>query len=728
MRACVRRVLTRARGYVIPDICPAIQVAWHTARIALTHERHAGSVMNHLEAAGLQIYEARHENLTVTGSLRGDDGAVRRFFLVAGRHDAGFPWGDGESLQDVLLVIGSEITGYRRYCVSQRVLEGLTLAVPATEYREDPTQGRLCYQGPLYRLLDGHETSFSEMHAGSPRLLACEAEIELAFEVAQWRTSSFPFQVTHRQVRRLDPDTRRAIEEVLPVMPALGISLTPYLVTPRGGRISLDEPGAGSTRFTLERVGCRGEAERVVLRNLREPTLLHGYLCAVQPWAGRVRVQLHTDTLRTQPEPAAGGDLDALLGALVSRAATMELTLENHGLELEQLEPEGAHNGRALMPCGEPLLAVRNDHYAVTVFERRIVPVRDPQGQTCLALEERTSLLRREALNSDREVTVAAIRDPDRFAALDAVLAATGFDAVVAGRLAASGKERAAFAIAIAPSFALAHGQADAGTYTDPALVRHLVHRLRAAGFERIAVVEEQRAHGGAFDRLGLGVRAVAEALGYTEDDGYRIVDLTEEAAEAAGARPAAPVPDSCPGAPTWRDADLRIVFAKNATHPRSYYALTLANVHGALQTSPVHFGLIDAYLSADGPAGVFADVHPNPTQTIIGGADLVAVDWVGAAKMGIDPMINTAMAMAVQSSGKPAIRLVGDGCVYRPWRNAPVVMTGVEPERLWLEKHGRLAWFLRLLVSPIREVFVVHAEQRKVARLVDRALYLIGR
>ena len=43
----------------------------------------------------------------------------------------------------------------------------------------------------------------------------------------------------------------------------------------------------------------------------------------------------------------------------------------------------------------------------------------------------------------------------------------------------------------------------------------------------------------------------------------------------------------------------------------------------------PVHFGLIDGGLSADGPFGVFAAPVPNETQTVIGGADLVAADWV---------------------------------------------------------------------------------------------------
>ena len=51
-----------------------------------------------------------------------------------------------------------------------------------------------------------------------------------------------------------------------------------------------------------------------------------------------------------------------------------------------------------------------------------------------------------------------------------------------------------------------------------------------------------------------------------------------------------------------------------------------------------------DGYLSSDGPFGVFAHPVPNETHTIIGGPDLVAVDWVGASKMGIDPLLSPAM------------------------------------------------------------------------------------
>ncbi len=59
---------------------------------------------------------------------------------------------------------------------------------------------------------------------------------------------------------------------------------------------------------------------------------------------------------------------------------------------------------------------------------------------------------------------------------------------------------------------------------------------------------------------------------------------------------------------------------------------------------------LIDAHLSADGPLGIFADPEPNITETIIGGADLVAVDWVGAIKIGLYPKISQHMELVVKA------------------------------------------------------------------------------
>ena len=256
----------------------------------------------------------------------------------------------------------------------------------------------------------------------------------------------------------------------------------------------------------------------------------------------------------------------------------------------------------------------------------------------------------------------------------------------------------------IKPNFMFAYNKSDHTTYTDPELVAHLVQVLRTqGGFENLTVVEAHSTYGEFFNNRR--VLEVAEYLGYAIDGsaGYKLVDLTEDSSEEQNLGSHLgphPVPL------TWKNADFRISFAKNKTHSYAYYTLTLKNIYGALplgdkftqyharrdiyyttieylQAFPVHYGLIDAHLSADGPFGIFADPDPNVTETIIGGEDLVAVDWVGASKMGLEPKISQYMELAVKAFGKPEINLVGDKNPYRPWLNVPVDLKRLLPEVL---------------------------------------------
>ncbi|MHC4534551.1 MAG: DUF362 domain-containing protein [Planctomycetota bacterium] len=345
----------------------------------------------------------------------------------------------------------------------------------------------------------------------------------------------------------------------------------------------------------------------------------------------------------------------------------------------------------------------------------------------------------------------------------------TGFDKLVEDRLAASNKSRADFSIVIKPNFMFAYNKRDHSTYTDPELVGHLVKRLRQAGFERIAVVEAQSTYGEYFDRRS--VREMAEYLNFKENVGYKVVDMTEDAQERQhfgshlGNHPVSAI---------WRDADFRISFAKNKTHAYAYYTLTLKNIYGALPLAnkfkeyhcardiyhtaieyltafPVHFGLVDAYLSADGPFGIFADTCPNPTHTIIAGSDLVAVDWVAATKMGIYPLISQYMSLAVKALGKPEIQLVGDASMYRPWLNVPETLTlfthkGVDANYYFgnlmytscahMDKthftHKSRAIHIRLLrklTIPIRNTFFVRTNENPTwaNRLANWLFYKLG-
>jgi uncharacterized protein (DUF362 family) len=289
----------------------------------------------------------------------------------------------------------------------------------------------------------------------------------------------------------------------------------------------------------------------------------------------------------------------------------------------------------------------------------------------------------------DRPHRVISVRGEDKLALLDDALDRADLAGALERRLGETGRSRGALAIAIKPNFMFMYSERDRSTFTDPELVEHLVDWLRARGFVNLTLVEAQSAYGNFFfDR---GVRHVAEVVGYDPRGRYRIVDLTEEMVPHHFD---GPVGDHFVG-PTWRDADFRISFAKNKTHTWAWYTLCLKNIYGTLPLQnkireyhykreiyypaidmmvafPVHFGIVDAFIGADGPFGIFADRDPNPTRTVIAGENIVAVDWVGASKMGLDPMVSRYMQLAVQAFGLPTVELVGDGSVYPDWRNVP--------------------------------------------------------
>jgi uncharacterized protein (DUF362 family) len=635
------------------------------------------------------LYDTEYENLVLAGQVT-QNGAAQDFFLVSGIHDKDFPWGDGEIFWDVLLVMGDQATGYKKYCITDRILPGLALNVLEGTYR---------YHGPIYELTEGYATRFSHIQQKKAYLRECQADFTINFKAQPYALTPFPFVIANNVLAQMASGLKWVMRNILPGENLLGIFITPHTVTVDAGTLQISNGGQTSD-YALVPAKTFGEAERSTFKNIKEPTMLYGYICGLRPGAQSARVQIHSNSLRNERQRLIKDQVDAFLGAAISRVASKELLMEGGQIAVRDLGPkeEPAAPGAPLfIKLGEPVLEINNDHFPTAVFQRRIIAVKDPSGETCLALEEDMDLMRLEAENSTKEVTIASIRDADKIKALDAVLDTTGFLDLVAGKWQASGKAKPDFAIIIKPNFMFAYNKSDRTTFTDPELVGHLVTVLRTrGGFENITVVEAQSTYGQYFDNRR--VPEVAEYIGYVVDGsaGYKLVDLTEDRYEEQHLGPhlgyhRVPL--------TWRDADFRISFAKNKTHAYAYYTLTLKNIYGALPLAdkfseyhtgrdiyyttieylrafPVHYGLIDAYLSADGPFGIFADPEPNVTETIIGGADLVAVDWVGATKMGLDPKISQYMELAVKAFGKPEINLIGDRNPYKPWLNVPAALS----------------------------------------------------
>jgi uncharacterized protein (DUF362 family) len=703
-------------------------------------------------------HETEYDNLVLSGVLNGPNGP-RDFFLVSGVHEKGFPWGDGESFWDVILAISDGSGSYLRYGITDHALKGLKL---------DVENGKYSYSGTLFAIEGEYAASFSQMRAGASNLIECKAEFEIDFNARANNPVSYPLPVAGQIAAPLIAKLREALPNEHP----LGMHITAHTVTVNSGKLTIKRPQAAGADddYLIDVDKTFGEAERSTFKGFKEPTLLYGYICALRPSQRTARVQIHTRSLRDERELWAKDQIDKFLGKFLSRIASAEMLMEAGSLKVKRLSPEKDQDDNKLfVKIAEPVVEINNDHFPTAVFQRRIIKVRDPDGAECLALEEDMSLMRLDAINSEKKVTVASIRDEDKFAALDRVLEEANFLDVLEKHRSNTGKSKAEFSIVIKPNFMFAYNRRDHTTYTDPELVGHLAGIIRKAGFRNIAVVEAQSTYGEYFERRS--VREMAEYLNYDGVAGYKVVDMTEDATENRhfgthlGYHPVSTV---------WRDADFRISFAKNKTHAYAYYTLTLKNIYGALplankfkeyhckrdiyhtaieylEAFPVHFGLIDAYVSADGPFGIFADTCPNLTHTVIGGEDLIAVDWVAATKMGIDPMISQYMRLAVRALGKPQIELIGDGSIYRPWLNVPVALTlfthkgldanyhfgnlfynacaQMDENRFQLKRNAIHIRLLRWLSLPVRRAFFKFTNEKPTwyNRMVSRTLNWLG-
>lgn len=283
----------------------------------------------------------------------------------------------------------------------------------------------------------------------------------------------------------------------------------------------------------------------------------------------------------------------------------------------------------------------------------------------------------------------AADDDSDRFDILMQTLEGAGFWQVLDATWKGSGKSKEEFSIVIKPNIMMFYSGRDMSVITDPLMVEYLIDRIHERGFTNIVVIESQNVYGNWFRNRD--VLTVAVAAGYHADRNYRIVDIFREK-----------VSHKYPGrlgdhwvGPTWRDADFRISFAKNKTHFSCYYTMTIKNIYGTtplqnkfleyhkkreiswvtiemIKEFPIHFGIIDGVWGADGIMGIKADWTPKHTKTIIAGENILAVDWVGAELMGLDPMRSNFMQDAVHVFGTPNIERVGNMTPYPDWDNCP--------------------------------------------------------
>ena len=230
---------------------------------------------------------------------------------------------------------------------------------------------------------------------------------------------------------------------------------------------------------------------------------------------------------------------------------------------------------------------------------------------------------------------------------------------------------------------------------TAPFLVEELIDLLHDRGYSNAAVV-------GAADSSALWAEnrdlyALSDLLGYRfvtpKGRAYDIIDLADEPDESVF--PAGSALHGSGLSRVWLDADIRIVFAKNRTDEEAGYALCLDTLLGVLPlpdktlhyrrrrhpgdvaaallaVAPVHLALIDAITSTHG-AGGRRSPESIETATLIASSDIVLADYVGALKMGLDPVVSPILARVLRTHALPGRYTVSGGLgAYPGWANVP--------------------------------------------------------
>jgi hypothetical protein len=331
----------------------------------------------------------------------------------------------------------------------------------------------------------------------------------------------------------------------------------------------------------------------------------------------------------------------------------------------------------------------------------------------------------------------------------------SGFYEAVENAQIKSGKRRELFEVSCKVDFMRGvRRESEPVSYVDPKLVAQLFNGLLDRGFRILRVVETRNE----LSRYlaNRSVKQVGNALGFDESC-YELRDLAEELVPvelATGKRPTGRY---------WKQADFRIVFAKNRTDEHWGPALVLWNLWHVMATPPeilsleygldpgeialtlleklpVHFALIDAVHSRDGaPGGLFpyetlkaADpAAPDAAQlhrlgTIVAGSEPLAVEAAGHKLQGLDPLADPIALRAFRKKTAWKAPNEVDGLPTFPgWKGVgnrirEAIGPDKQPEALRLSLATALANADARLFPPLASAYGTIRLRQKVAAFLD--------
>ena len=641
------------------------------------------------------IINTRYKNFVISGGCKLQNSAEEmKFFLFSGILEKNFPWGDGGSVSDVAIIISSENGTTIKYGITARSLKSLYIDLEGESF---------IYKGEMFEITAGNTLSFFDIHSkkNNPDLKKVEVDIDFQLESLKYNDKiDLTFDLIENFEKRIPNEIEDVIDKLLPNIGMLGLFINPYKINITEGSIKISTNNEDKV-FEINLDNTIGEAETAELEALREPTINFNYLCGINNSDNEIYLDINTGVLRNEREKYGKDLIDNTLGKIIKpkihKNVVLKDTVEDNDTNFDYLED---------------VLTLINNQYPTALLERKIVKVSRDGGSPFYALTCSAHQINPFPINSDKETSVVALtyedtsafdgKPPDedkvnkvydrdeKFEVLDQVIEKTNFFDTLDKKFNESGKTKSEFSIIIKPNFMFMYSKDDRTTFTDPALVEHLVKRVRKNGFTNIKVGEARSTLSIFYDKRD--VKSVADYIGFKENGNYEIIDMSDNlVTEDFGGKLGRHKVNK-----DWKNADFRISFAKNKTHTYAYYTLTMKNIYGALADEykfkvfhhemgdiykptidfikkyPIHFGFIDGIIAADGPFGIFASSYPQLTMTIIGGEDIVAVDWVGSGKMGINPMLSRYMQEAVEEFGKPKINIIGDGDLYKFWTNIP--------------------------------------------------------
>jgi hypothetical protein len=309
-------------------------------------------------------------------------------------------------------------------------------------------------------------------------------------------------------------------------------------------------------------------------------------------------------------------------------------------------------------------------------------------------------------------MVVALVTDPeDKFGCLRSAIEQAGLKQALELRCRQAGLSGDQLRVFIKPDLSFYFRPAT--TITDPELVEWLVEWLHAAGYANITLGTARNSS--SFWLENRDPMILADLAGYRFNE-YDFADLSEDLCD--GEFPSDSVLHGSPLNSAWKNAHFRISFAKAKTDEESVYAGAAQNLLGVLphedtelyyyhrlrpedvcgellRQTPVHFAVVDGFVSNQGSAGSRSSA-PLAVSTIIAGGSVTLVDWALANKFGVDPYRSPIVAKLLREQGLPQpYQVVGTLTPFPAVKNVhPMVVDAVAKRNVSLDlQRSANAW-----------------------------------